>query len=317
MQCEIKCPILKKICETDPIYDQRKTTIKNKEIITTTCFRNNKRCIIYICGFDDYFYYHHVVEEYPDLDFIAIDLPGFGYNKGYYFDNHLTEMDLLCECISETIKIYCSSYENVSLMGFSMGGHVSLYYTWLAERNTNLFLPDELLLISPLVNFYTRYPVLFFIGAILSRISYLISSQINMRPSYFDIENNDMLELEDIYSSEKLSKYEIDDFDVNSIGGYHPKPFSNGTIVTVLNNMNKMINSNGIATKTICVCSTEFGNEPLKQDCAVHPDDILSYIDKICTNVKIQQFECGHQPLKQPFYTGISFIDVCNCLFDK
>lgn len=317
IEVEIRCPILKKVCEINPIYRQWKFCIRNKEIIVTTCYRGNNKCIIYLSGYDDCWYYHHVAEEYQDLDFISIDCEGFGVNKGYTYDNHLIYMNEICECISETIFKCCFNFENVYMMGFSMGGHIALYYTWLAERNEHLFLPKKLLLLSPLVNFYTEYPFIVSIGILLSRITYLFSSQIDLHSSYFDIEINDMLELEDIYSNEKLKKYEIDDFDISSIGGYHSKPFLNGTIVTVLNNMNTMLASNGILTETICVCSNKYGNEPLKEDNILNPEDIKKYLGIICNKLKLKQFDCGHNPLRQPYFTSVSFVDICNYLFEK
>ena len=114
---EIICPILKKVNEYKEIYKQWKLNIKDKEIIVTTCFRRNKRCIVYIPGFDDYFFYHHVAEEYPDIDFISVDLPGFGNNKGQSFDNHLGNMNELCEFISETIKKCCLDFEIIDILG--------------------------------------------------------------------------------------------------------------------------------------------------------------------------------------------------------
>jgi hypothetical protein len=317
MNYDIKCPILKKINEYHSKYEQTQIIINDKEIVVTKCFRGNSRCIVYICGFDDYFYHYHVVEEYLDLDFIAIDLPGFGKNKGYEFDNHLENMELLCDCLSKTIKLYCSKFEIVDILGFSMGGNIALYYVWSAERNYELFLPRKLLLLSPLVNFYIEWPGIAILATLLSRICYLFSNRIDLHYSYFDKETEDMLELEDIYSSEKLNKYEIEDFDINRIGGYHIKPFSNGTVVTVLNNINTMVNSTGITTETICLSSNKYGNEPLKEDPAVNPEDIKYYLEKICENLILNQVECGHQPLRQPYYTPVTFIDVCNFIFEK
>ena len=58
---------------------------KNKSVLLTE-FRKNKdrqaeRVLYCVCGYDDYFYHFHLFDF--DLDVVAIDIPGFGYNKKY------------------------------------------------------------------------------------------------------------------------------------------------------------------------------------------------------------------------------------------
>lgn len=319
MDRTIPCPIISKICETNPIYDQKVYTFNNEKIIVTSCLRGNKRCVVYIPGYDDYFYYHHIVEEYPDIDFMSIDIPGFGYNKGYYFDNHLADMGTLCAYISCALEIYESKtpHDRVDILGFSMGGQIALYYVWLSEHTNGLFKFDNLLLSNPLLNFYIDSVLIRYAAVFISRIIYLFSNKINIRPSLLEYETEYLYELEDIFSSEKLKKYGVKNFDVWKVGGNFPKPFSNGTMVTVMNNMCTMINSTGITTRTICIYSSSFGNTQLKQDNVVNPADIESNLPKICKNYKLCKFEMGHSPFRQPFFAEVNYVDICNVLFER
>ena len=316
MICQIECPIISKICEVNPIYEQRIHMIDDSRVVVTSCKRGNSRCIVYIPGYDDYFYYHHVVEEYPELDFISIDIPGFGYNKFRVFDNHITEMRQICRFISEIMFIYDVDYMQVDILGFSMGGQIALYYVWYSERYS-VYKFSNLLLSNPLLNFYTESSIVWFLAVFISRITYLFSNKINIRPRSLKYKSDDLFELEDIYQKNiNLKKYEITNFDVNQIGGTHDKPFSNGTLVTIMNNMSSILYSSGIMTNTICVCSKKFGNEPLKEDNVCNPADIFEILPKICKNYKIYPFECGHQPFKQPYYAKCNFIEICNQLFE-
>lgn len=319
MERIIPCPIISKICETNPIYKQKVYSFNGEKIIVTECLRGNKRCIVYIPGYDDYFYYHHIVEEYPHIDFISVDIPGFGYNKGYYFDNHLADMGTLCAYISYTLEIYKAKYnhDRIDILGFSMGGQIALYYVWLSEHTNGLFKFDTLLLSNPLLNFFTESVIIKYAAIFISRITYLFSNKLNIRPSLLEYEVDYLYELEDIYSNSKLKKYKVENFDVWKVGGSHQKPFSNGTMVTVMNNMCTMINSSGVATRTICVCSSSFGDGQLKQDNVVNPMDTEENLPKICKNYKIKKFQCGHQPFKQPFYAETNYIDICDVLFER
>jgi alpha-beta hydrolase superfamily lysophospholipase len=315
MEMEIECPILSKINETNPIYKQKILRIANNDIIVTTAFRGNRRCIVYIPGYDDHWYLHHVFEEYPHLDFISIDIPGFGFNKNRYFDNHLENMQLICHFISEATR-QCCAHEIVDCLGFSLGGHISLYYTWTSEFNKRLFKFNKLLLVSPLVNIYCDSTLALYLGIFVSRVTYAFTNKLNVRYDAGEYEYRDYPELKNIYESEKLKKYNVTDFNIYKIGGKFSKPISNGTVVTILNNINEIKKGYKIQTPVICVCSSSYGPNELTQDNVCHHQDITDYLDEICRNHVIHKFKCGHHPLRQPFFTDVSFVDICNKLFE-
>jgi len=312
---EIKCPILSKVNQVKKLYKQKTILFNDKKVVITSVNRNNDRCIIYLPGFDDYFYHHHVVEEYQNIDFISLDIPGFGFNKGHDFDNHLQNMDTICYYISETTKHFCK-YKTIDLMGFSTGGHIATYYVWKSEQDNTLFRFRKLLLISPLLNIYLESTWSLYLGIFVSRLTYAFSSRINIRSDAWEYESYDYPELKNIYSSEKLKKYKIKDFNIFKVGGHFRKPISNGTIVTILNNIQQIIKGNKITTPIICVCSTSYGPNYLTQDSYCHHQDITTILHKISDNYQLKKFECGHQPLKQPFFTDVSFIDICNFIFE-
>lgn len=313
------CPIMSKVCKVTPIYTQNEHFFDDVKIIVTSCFRNNERCIVYIPGYDDYFYHHHVVSEYPNIDFMSIDIPGFGYNKGYPFDNHLENISKLCLYISKAIIYYLDKFPhmNVDILGFSMGGHIAMCYVWLSERVNYLFRFRKLLLTNPLTCFHIKNNIVTFLAEFISRVTYLFSSTINIKPTVFGYEIEDYLEMENIYENELLKQYHIDDFNTFKIGGEDSKPFSNGTMVTIVNNVKEMINSDGIKTPTLCICSEKFGSDPLKKDGVCDPVDTVEYLPKICKNLRIEQFECGHQPFRQPYYAKVNFVMICDVLFEE
>lgn len=312
-----KCPIMSKVCKIDLLYEQNKHEIDNKTVIVTTHFNNNKRIIVYLPGFDDYFYYANIVDQYKYIDFISIDLPGFGYNKGYTYDNHISNINDMCFTISNVMTLYTEFFvgKDVDILGFSMGGHIAMCYVWLSETFKFMFPFRRLLLSNPLLHFRIDYHFLSTIAVMISRVTYAFSSTWNIKPTYLESVYEDNMELENIYSKQSLKHYNIDNFNTCELAGVKPKEFYNGTMVSVLNSVQNLCMSDGIKTRCICVCSKSFGNEPLKQDSICDPDDTCYYLPKICTDFSIKKFEMGHNAFKQPFYANTNYIEICNYLF--
>lgn len=312
------CPIMSKIFEQDIFYDQHDFYDGEDKIIVTTHLNNNKRCVVYISGYDDYFYHHNVVEYYPYIDFISIDVPGFGYNKGYSHDNNILNINKMCGNISSVLndQRYNLKDKDVDIIGFSMGGHIAMCYVWLSERSEDMFKFRKLLLMNPLFDFKTESQILTKIAVFLSRLTYFFTNSLNIIPESLEYNHSDFLELENIYNSEKLRYYNVDNFDTSKLSVEHKKPFYNGTLVKVLKNISIMIESENIQTETICILSKKYGDEPLLEDNICDPEDSLLFLPKICNDIRIKQFECGHQPFRQPFFTKVNFIDLCDYIFE-
>ena len=83
---------------SNPSYHQtiQKHYVKTKELVLNsetaillTEFRQDKdkkaeHVLFYFCGYDDYFYHCHIFNyAKKNIDVIVVDIPGFGYNKGY------------------------------------------------------------------------------------------------------------------------------------------------------------------------------------------------------------------------------------------
>lgn len=313
----LKCPIMSQVSKFDLLYKQTTHNINGEKVIVTTHLNDNDRIIVYLPGYDDYFYYHHIVNQYKHIDFMSIDLTGFGYNKGYKYDNHITNINDMCFMISNILILYSDVFKGkkVDLLGFSMGGHIAICYVFLSESFDFMFKFNKLLLTNPLVYIRVNYSIITYIAVFISRISFIFSPTLNIRPTYLESEYSDSMELEDIYSSETLKYLNIKNFDTCQISGKNPE-FYNGTMVSVLNSVQTLCRSTGINTKCICVCSKEYGNEPLKKDSVCNPDDTVYYLPKFCNNLTIRRFETGHNIFRQPPTATVNYIEICNYLFD-
>lgn len=226
-------------------------------------------------------------------------------------------MDVICKIISEITSMYCVNFKTVDMLGFSMGGHISIYYTYFTYGDDCYFNFNKLLLINPLTNLYLPYPILVNFVYLYCLFTFLISPNIDIQTKYYEFECQNLLELEDIYSHEKLKKYCIDDFDVEKIGGYSKKQFTNGNVINIFKNIKEITSSKTkINKEIICILSESYGNEPLKQDNVCNPADTEYFLQNHCENFKIHKFECGHNALKQPFYSEVNFIEISKKLFE-
>jgi alpha-beta hydrolase superfamily lysophospholipase len=123
-----------------------------------------KGVIYYFCGYNDYFYHYHMLNE--QFDIVAIDIPGFGFNKQYdpnhpYSDGSLFNYyDDVGQVVSRLDSVFSTLYSTLNhrrkyrthhLCGHSTGGHIVL--TYVSESKMS-FSFDRIALSSPLTRFY-------------------------------------------------------------------------------------------------------------------------------------------------------------------
>ena len=78
---------------------------KTKIVINFKVNKNNKKAIIWIPGYNDYFYHYHISEKMKDIDFFVLNLRNCGYSKEencipHYCNNleeYFEEIDFLIE----------------------------------------------------------------------------------------------------------------------------------------------------------------------------------------------------------------------------
>lgn len=123
---------------------------KTKIVINFKKNKNNKKAIIWIPGYNDYFYHYHISEKLPNLDFYAINLRNCGYSKEkdcipHYCSNleeYFEELDFLFE------NLINNNYEEVILYGHSTGGLIAIiYYNYNKKKKLNKI--NKLILNSP------------------------------------------------------------------------------------------------------------------------------------------------------------------------
>jgi alpha-beta hydrolase superfamily lysophospholipase len=115
----------------------------------------NRKSVLYIHGYNDYFFHAHVAEKFNEnnFDFYALDLRKYGRSLlKHQHPNFCKDIEEYFEEISIAIReIHDLSKEPIYLLGHSTGGlSASSYMNSGAERN----LISALILNSPFLDFY-------------------------------------------------------------------------------------------------------------------------------------------------------------------
>ncbi len=129
--------------------------------VLTSCNANtgNRKSIIYIHGYIDYFFHPHVAEKFIEngFDFYALDLRKYGRSwlphqrKNYckslteYFEEITVAINLICE------KSNSSVCPPIYLLGHSTGGLTACNYANFGEQKSKI---SGLILNSPFLDFY-------------------------------------------------------------------------------------------------------------------------------------------------------------------
>ena len=129
--------------------------------VLTSCNANtgNRKSIIYIHGYIDYFFHPHVAEKFIEngFDFYALDLRKYGRSwlphqrKNYckslteYFEEITVAINLICE------KSNSSVCPPIYLLGHSTGGLTTCNYANFGEQKNKV---SGLILNSPFLDFY-------------------------------------------------------------------------------------------------------------------------------------------------------------------
>lgn len=124
-------------------------------LVSCTENKNNRKSIIYIHGYIDYFFHPHVAEKFIDngFDFYALDLRKYGRSwlphQNKNFCKSITEY---FEEISTVINlIYEKNNSPIYLLGHSTGGLIACNYANFGQEKNKL---SGLILNSPFLDFY-------------------------------------------------------------------------------------------------------------------------------------------------------------------
>ena len=289
---------------------------------------NTKRIMFYFCGYDDYFYHYHMlnqVDEKTYTDIIVIDIPGFGYNKSYIKDayneissyNYFDNTDEMCKKINDVLIYITNSdiykiknYEQHIILGHSTGGHIALSYVsrYYNEDNkeNHPFVIERICLNSPLTQIY-------FVSNIITKLIYYLSLIIGYFSKQYDLrkllvgttQNND-------YNIKLLNKclYLINPDGSNIIDYIYKSNIGQPLLVGFINAVNKethrlIYNKNKINIKTIVICSNKYGIDATNyhMDDSTHPDYTINDIKKIIEPkyLTLCQTNTGHDVLIKPY----------------
>ena len=109
-----------------------------------------KRAMLYVHGFNDYFFQRHVAEHFAarGYAFYAVDLRGYGRSlREDQLPNYVTNLDYHFEEINKAIQfIREDGYDQLTLLGHSTGGLISAMW---AHRHRGHRMLDALVLNSP------------------------------------------------------------------------------------------------------------------------------------------------------------------------
>lgn len=144
-------------------------TTKNQATLTYQTVEKSQKAILYIHGFNDYFFNEAFAEQFLDhgYSFYAIDLHNYGRNlnansQPFYFEN-INEFD--DEITSAIDFIKKQGATNITLYGYSQGGLIASLYT-NKFKNVNQLILDSAFFDFAFSSFLETYilPVVSFIG---------------------------------------------------------------------------------------------------------------------------------------------------------
>ena len=299
--------------------------------------KQNNKVIIFLPGYNNYFYYHHVRLSYPDYDFFSLDIPGYGFNgsnssepyeylnekiEPNYFDN----IDNVCDMINSVLSanyslddsdIDIKTYNKKYLMGFSTGGFIATNYVYKCdtEINNKYFKFDKLLLVSPLTKFYLSNNCLInnltdFILSIINIFNKKTNLNLNSgKPYTYALTVNKLIT--SIYEKMTLKNNIINDCDKYIINTnvtcnlQETAQLHSGWFAHINNTTTKIIKSNKkIITPTKLVFSKNHTSKSnTDNDNLLYPKFIIEHLSHIISHDSLmyKQFTCGHDALLEPF----------------
>lgn len=115
----------------------------------------NRKSVLYIHGYNDYFFQTHVAEKFNEnnFDFYALDLRKYGRSLlKQQHPNYCKDIEEYFEEISIAIReIYTLNKEPISLLGHSTGGLIASSYMNSGSERSHI---SALILNSPFLDFY-------------------------------------------------------------------------------------------------------------------------------------------------------------------
>ncbi|MCJ8288936.1 MAG: alpha/beta hydrolase [Crocinitomicaceae bacterium] len=149
-------------------------------LISSNFNLGNRKSVLYIHGYVDYFFHSHLGEKFNanDFDFYALDLRKYGRSLlEHHHPNYCRNIEEYFEEISIAIREIQTTSDSIYLLGHSTGGLIaSTYMNSGKERN----LIDGLILNSPFLDFNQsriEKSVGYFLANIISKV--FVYSKIN------------------------------------------------------------------------------------------------------------------------------------------
>jgi alpha-beta hydrolase superfamily lysophospholipase len=117
--------------------------------------KGNRKCVIYLHGYIDYFFHPHVAEKFIEngFDFYALDLRKYGSSwLPHQRENYCKSIAEYFEEITIVInQIYEKNQSDIYLLGHSTGGLIAANYANFGEQKNKI---SGLILNSPFLDFY-------------------------------------------------------------------------------------------------------------------------------------------------------------------
>lgn len=278
--------------------------------------------VFYLCGYNDYFFHHHLLVD--NVVFYVVDLPGFGFQKNYqveggnsvyssgkyfnYYDNYDKVYKLLTNALNSTYeknKEQFGRYKKIYLLGHSTGGHIATAFMSRAESQpeNHLFKFDHVILNSPLTRFYTEPAWLRYTMNAISKAAGFVTNKLDLNYINKGKIYNEYYEI-----LEKCMQINYDPyFSLNkSYKSNCPQPVLNGWVNCVEAETQRLMQSVvKINTSVTLLCSFKYGTTTYyNTDSSTNPEYIIQDIPKIYKNVKIIQCSAGHDVFLDPENDG-------------
>ncbi|MEI6865389.1 alpha/beta hydrolase [Flavicella sp.] len=110
-------------------------------LIDSKLNKSNKKCVLYIHGFIDYFFHPHVAQEFHknEFDFFALDLRRYGRSLlAHQKPNYCSNIEEYFEEITAAINIIKQSCTKIYLLGHSTGGLIGSCYMNTGELKNSI-----------------------------------------------------------------------------------------------------------------------------------------------------------------------------------
>ena len=166
--------LLNEITAESNLFETRTLTVNGNNFNVIMKNSTKSKALLWLPGFNEYFYHYHISQELTDYDIYAIDFSSCGTainKKDTPYNKKITHFEQIDKVIDEYLK--GKGYTTIVLYGHSVGGLIATaYLNYYQHKFTKPIAFTRLILNNPLLT--TNYTISF--SFLFSQIAFFIGS---------------------------------------------------------------------------------------------------------------------------------------------